>query len=417
MLCITTIVSGNYLAYARTLSDSVRVWEPDAEFRVLVVDRPVQAIQDAVKESGLNVTYVEDLGLPDIDQLAFKYDIVEFNTAVKPTHLKRLLAEGFDEVWYLDPDVRLYGPITPVREALSRASIALTPHSLAPVMDGARPSDIDFLRTGAYNLGFVGVRKSNAADQMLDWWEKRCLSYGFNDLGFGTFVDQKWMDLVPSYFDDVNIVKNPGCNVAYWNLHERRLNERSGIIQVNGQRLCFFHFSGVKADRADILSRHQTRHEVTKNSTLANLLSDYCECLRRNGQERFSRIEYTFGRFDDGEIISPHIRRLATFLGGEGDSPFASDGAIGRFRKSFEADIPKEMHLKQETTLNFSQAARKVIWTNRFVRLLVKALGLKRTAEFVRYMSLLNREANLLRVISRKEFEFSHREDYSRHIT
>ena len=416
MLCITTIVSGNYLAYAKTLADSVREWEESAEFRVLVVDRPVRAIRDAVAELGLNATYAEDLGLSDFDQLAFKYDIVELNTAVKPTHLKRLLAEGFDRVLYLDPDIHLYGPLTPVHEALDRASIALTPHSLEPVMDGLRPSDIDFLRTGAYNLGFIGVRDSPVAKRMLDWWEKRCLSYGFNDLGFGTFVDQKWMDLVPAYFDEVTIIKNPGCNVAYWNLHERMLKEEDGEIQVNGMPLCFFHFSGVKADRPDNLSRHQTRHVVRRGSILAELVTNYCGCLRRNGHDRFSKIEYTFGRFDDGEIVSSHIRRLATFMCDEGASPFKSGGAVGKRRYSLGSGIPKDTQSKQETTLNFSQSARKVIWANRFVRLLAKTIGIKWTAQFVRYMSVLNREANLLRVLSKTELDFAHRENSSRRL-
>ena len=36
------------------------------------------------------------------------------------------------------------------------------------------------------------------------------------------FTDQRWVDFVPSLFDHL-ILKDPGCNVAYWNLHGREL--------------------------------------------------------------------------------------------------------------------------------------------------------------------------------------------------
>ena len=42
------------------------------------------------------------------------------------------------------------------------------PHSLNPVMDKFRPSDIDFLRNSGYNLGYIGLSKGNQSIAMLD---------------------------------------------------------------------------------------------------------------------------------------------------------------------------------------------------------------------------------------------------------
>src|SRR4029079_9492182 len=111
------------------------------------------------------------------------------------------LVQGLDQVVYLDPDICLYDSPTPVIEAMQRAEIVLIPHALSPLLDGARPPDIDFLRTGTFNLGFAAFRRGEQSLALLDWWESRCLSHGFNDPGFGTFVDQKWLDLAPCYFD------------------------------------------------------------------------------------------------------------------------------------------------------------------------------------------------------------------------
>ena len=53
------------------------------------------------------VAYAQDLGLPDFERLAYKYDVMELSTALKPTFLKRMMAEGFERVVYLDPDIEL----------------------------------------------------------------------------------------------------------------------------------------------------------------------------------------------------------------------------------------------------------------------------------------------------------------------
>lgn len=417
MLCIATIVSANYLAYAKTLVDSVRIWEPGAVVRVLIVDRDDPEVRHAIAELGLNVVFAQDLGIPDFEEVAFKYDIVELNTALKPTFLKSLLAEGFEQVWYMDPDIQVFREVQPIRKALETSSIALTPHSLAPVMDGRRPSDIDFLRTGSYNLGFIAVKSSKESKKMLDWWESRCLSYGFNDLGFGTFVDQKWMDLVPAYFSEVAIVKDPGCNVAYWNLHERDLSETNGSVTVNGEPLYFFHFSGVRAENPSVLSKHQTRHQIFAGSILARLVDNYCRCLVSNGHARYSQIAYSFGTFDDGLSVSSSVRRAATFIGNTSVSPFSARGAlrVKLDRKRLIAAGRKSS--ARMTTLNFPADSLKVVWTNRFVRGLVMLLGIDRVAELIRYLSVLNREANLLRVVTKKPLEFSHDERYSRNPT
>ncbi len=184
--------------------------------------------------------------------------------------------------------------------ALDEAEIVVTPHALAPAMDGLRPSDIDFLRNGSFNLGFIALRRGAESLSLLDWWERRCLSHGFNDLGFGTFVDQKWIDLVPSYFESVHVLRHRGCNVAFWNLHERQLFEVNGSYRVNDVPLVFFHFSGVRADAPEVLSKHQTRHAIAPGSLLARLVSEYSASLLQMGHSSYSKLAYGFGRLDDG---------------------------------------------------------------------------------------------------------------------
>jgi hypothetical protein len=412
MLNIATIVSANYLAYAVTLGKSLQREHPEAKFSVLIVDRPTEAIKEAAAASKLDITYGAELGLPDFEHIAFKYDIVEFNTALKPTFLKRLFALGADQVIYLDPDIEVFEKLDPVLEELSTHDIVFTPHATKPVMDGARPSDIDFMRNGVFNLGFVALRKTDNALAMLDWWESRCLAYGFNDVGSGIFVDQKWMNLVPCYFERVGVLKHPGCNVAYWNLHERQLTfsgERK--ILVNGVPLIFFHFSGVKASAPEQLSRHQTRHKLTNGSVLQKLVSNYCESLNSNGHAQFSVINYSYGAFDNNVEITAFARRAATFE--NISNPF--DAKQHFYKKMMSLGALDKVHgLPSSNTLLFNQESKQVRLVNTSISIASRFLGINRMQALIKYFAYLSKEANFSRVILKNKFDFSHRENSSR---
>jgi hypothetical protein len=406
--CFATIVSPNYLAYARVLRDSLQVQAPQAQLHVLVVGRADAATRAAVEQSGLDAVFAEELGLPGFEQLAFQFDIVELNTALKPSFLKSLFARGFDQVVYLDPDICLYQAPAPVMEALGHAEIVLIPHSLAPVLDGLRPSDIDFLRTGAYNLGFIALRRGTQALALLDWWEQRCLSHGFNDPGFGTFVDQKWLDLAPSYFDSVQILKHPGCNVAYWNLHERHLSGNASGPTVNGAPLVFFHFSGVDATAPGLLSRHQNRHVPAPGSLLAELVRAYCAKLLAAGHEKFSKLPYGFGTLQDGTSVTPLMRRASCVKAMDARSPFDPASPLQRALHQAGLHPRKQARQSAVTTLNFDPSEPRVVRVNFLIRLLARIIGTTRLEGAIRYATFLGWGPNLGAVLLDRPFELRH---------
>lgn len=267
---LCTIVARNYLPYARVLADSFLEHHPDATCHVLVLDGAPPP------DAPAHVRYwtPETVAIADLPELAASYEITELATAVKPAFLARLLAETQDVV-YLDPDIRIYAPLTTVAEQLERSPIVLNPHLSEPLPDdGERPDDQDILLAGAYNLGFLAVRRGPETDGLLAWWSRRLKDACRIDIPAGLFVDQRWVDLVPGLFD-VAILRDPGCNVAYWNLPHRVLRRDAGRVLVDGGPLRFFHFSGFDRTRPDRLSRHQTRDLVARDPVLAELLRDY----------------------------------------------------------------------------------------------------------------------------------------------
>ena len=151
-------------------------------------------------------------------------------------------------------------------------SIVLTPHATRPYQDAKQPDEISLLRTGAYNLGFIGVAKTEESRAMLNWWQERCREHCVVQPEDGLFVDQKWIDLVPGFHPGTKILRDPGLNVAYWNLHERTIDSLDPP-RCNGSPLYFFHFSGLKTDRLEAISRYQNRFDLGGAPTCASCSS------------------------------------------------------------------------------------------------------------------------------------------------
>jgi hypothetical protein len=404
---VITIISANYLAYAKTLAFSVKE-AGHGRLLVLIADRKSTCKSILKDVLDFDFKFVEDLGIPNLYEMAFKYDITEFNTALKPFFLEYVIENIDDIVTYLDPDIFLYDQLKPIEDALQHSSILLTPHSTTPIMDGFRPSDIDFLRTGLFNLGFIAIKKCDEVKDFLCWWKSRCEKFCFNDTAFGTFVDQKWLDLAPCYFSGVEILKAPGLNVAYWNIHERELSKHNGKYLVNNEPLYFFHYSGIDIKAPMELSKHQNRTSLASNQYLHEVVTNYTILLSENSAGASQKILYGFDYLNDGSMISPLARRALLVNGESVSDPFESNG---NFQKSLRQSGLQCKGATSESainTRNFSKYKRIANYINFMIRLLVLFFGTNRVFKLLKYFSILARESHFQSILLRKEIDFSH---------
>ncbi len=126
------------------------------------------------------------------------------------------------------------------------------------------------------------------------------------------FTDQRWVDFVPSFFEHY-ILKDPGYNVAYWNLHGRELRAESDGYLVDGAPLRFFHFSGFDPRRPWLLSKHQgerPRVLLSERPVLAAICDDYRLRLEAHGATANGKQPYGWGRLPSGLPLTPRMRRL-----------------------------------------------------------------------------------------------------------
>jgi glycosyltransferase involved in cell wall biosynthesis len=333
-----TICSANYLPYARALHASVREACGDAEFICFVVDEARERLD--YKTLGFECIEVKDIGCSHMFDMAARYTIMEFNTAIKPFCMKWLLDNRREDcVVYLDPDVLVVSDLVELKQALADgASIVLTPHSLAPLDDGKDPDDIRLMRTGAYNLGFCAIHRSPAAFAFIDWWGKHLLEHCVVDLDNGIFVDQKFCDLAPCYFENVHVLRHPGYNVAYWNLLHRQIKYTgsAGAFAAGDQPLRFFHFSGVVPSDRTVFSKHQDRFTVRNIGDAKILLDRYIDNLNKHSlieSVNLFKLSYAYSTLANGLFFTDQMRKVYGDLNAPAPRKYeeAFNGDIGRF--------------------------------------------------------------------------------------
>ena len=268
---VCTIIAKNYLAHARVLARSFARHHPDGRFWTLIID-DFDGYVDAANEP-FEVLTPAEIGCEPFIHMAMRYSVLELSTAVKPWLLRHLMGRTGRPVTYLDPDIKIYGSLKPLDDLAAAHGVVLIPHNSEPIPpDDRMPSQVDIMIAGIYNLGYVSLAPGREVEDLLDWWADRLERDCRVDPKWGYFVDQRWFDLAPGFLSDMSIVRDPEFNLAYWNLHSRRLGWADGRYTVNGRPLKFFHFSGFDPQHPLVLSRYQNRVDVTNDPVLEQLL-------------------------------------------------------------------------------------------------------------------------------------------------
>jgi hypothetical protein len=290
---IFTLCSNNYLAQAKTLGDSVNEYYPNSKFVIGLVDYLDETIDyDFFK--GIDLIPFDQLGYPEFEDMLTRYNVIEFNTSVKPFYIDYLWKRfGTDQtIVYLDPDIYLYRPLDHVFEGLETHSVVITPM----FCEAPKETSLDelvALRHGMYNLGFIALKYSEESVKLVNWWKERLRTHCLIDKPRGIFVDQKWIDLAPMLFDGIFMLKHRGYNMAWWNFSERRILDSAFgyLVNTQDQYLHFFHFSGFKPGSVSITGRSaESQFSYESKPEMRQLGKDYEQKLLANQFDLLSNI-------------------------------------------------------------------------------------------------------------------------------
>jgi len=304
------VIAKNYISYTRGMVESFRKHNPGIDAYILVMDRSDGYIKPESED--FKVIFIDELVCDDLLKMFFMYDILEATCALKPFLMEHVLDRyNISKLLYLDSDILFTADITEIWKLLDSYSVILTPHLLdpIPVEDRYIESELNTLRCGSFNGGFIAVANNRDVRAFLTWWKTRLQKYALQD-DPPLYADQKWLNLVPTYLNNVLILRDPGYNVGYWNLFNRKIEIKKGKIVLNGYPLRFFHFSGLELKKLTKISKYQDWHRLRDFPALQPLFKQYKESAFRHGYAETKDWPYTYNYFDNGIPISKIIRRI-----------------------------------------------------------------------------------------------------------
>lgn len=327
--CVFTICAKNYIGLAQALEKSVMRYNDDVDFFVVVADEFDTGNEPDVADNVLIAKHVLDIDERLWINMAFKYNLTEFCTCIKPFSIRYFFTQrGYDTVCYMDPDTYLFSDFSYVYEKLDKFLVVTAPHITIPdyPYTGDLP-DRSFLFNGISNLGFGGFRNHPKVINLMKWWEDRLSIFCFGEMLWAVCTDQKWTDFFPAFlnYDEILFSNNMGLNVAPWNYFERKILKEGDVYYVVSRtgvsnrkdKLVFCHFAGYNYKEMSTTGvvNNQNRMRISNlrdYPDMGPLLDEYVKFIYSNRSlfNKFLELPYSYGTFDNGVKIDKLHRRL-----------------------------------------------------------------------------------------------------------
>lgn len=239
MLEFVVFSSPSFMNRTNICLDSIKKYHPESPIHLEMTENT-------------NGTYVEGLAKRRIEKLL---------ELIKEDNNRILVLLGADCI--------LYDRIDCLENLIVDKSMLLTPHVLNPPSQYAD----QIYKTGHANADILVINGWKSIP-VLEWLIKQDMIYAPER---GIFYEQTWLSSLPFIFNNIGIIRHPGFNFAYFNMHERKLIKQDAhyTVEFNGLTwpLKIVQFSGYEKGLLDKFSKHY-RNSVD-NQDLLTLIKDY----------------------------------------------------------------------------------------------------------------------------------------------
>lgn len=414
---VFTIVARNYVGLANVLAKSIFAANQHIEMYVFIADELTE------KPSQLdNVIYLEAKRVLDIAHLkwvemAFKYDLTEFCTSIKPACFNYLFNIYSDDtkIIYFDPDVFVFSSLDLIFNDLTDNFMILTPHITTIEEEySGEMKDTVFLGAGVYNLGFLAIRKCQQSMQLITWWHNELTDKCFIDKFDQMFTDQKWMNFITCFFDNgVLISRDLGRNIAPWNYYERKLVRDGAVFNILNRiggcektLLQFAHFSGLDYKNLSITkNKNVPSLRYSEYDDLLPIFAIYKKALSDEQVEKNMSLRYTYNYYSNNTpVLSIHRRIFRRLIETSlPQDPFDCKGEffmnLVKNRLLFSTNEQYVDKINEKDIVNFDTKVNKL---NRVFKVLKNIIGFKNYVLLLKFLIVYFRPENQIFLYDRK---------------
>lgn len=314
---VCTIVTRRALARACVLVSTLHEHHPGVRFTVLLLDGIANA--DAVP--GAHLLRADQL-LEEKDGLTIVGNPPgAVGVAVLPRLLESLLAQtDGGPVIYLDPGLRVLGPLVELEDMVNQHQLVLVTRTAAEAQSSDATAFAGPTGGGALSHRLLGVRAGEESDRVLKAWPR-----WFADDGSAIY---SWFDGLPAVAADVCVLRVPGYGLDPWTLPRWRPGG-SELLEVAGQPARLFDFSGLDPWEPCRLCDSQDAMDLSSTPALASLCELQARELLDAGYAEDIKRSERLGVLGDGASMTDTMRRLLIQALEDGElslSPLTDEG-------------------------------------------------------------------------------------------
>jgi hypothetical protein len=185
------------------------------------------------------------------------------------------------------------------------------------------------------------VAATEVGHEFANWWQDRVYHFCRADIPNGLFTDQRWIDLVPAFFQGVAILRSERHKVATWNLTTSEVSrDAMGKYMVNGNPLGFYHFTSFDSGDHHIMAAKNGGGNTAVNS----LISWYANEIKNLALDPLAKERWAFGFYSDGTPIVKAQRvvyRERSDLQQAFPDPFNASGYLSWWKTQGKIEYPE----------------------------------------------------------------------------
>ena len=307
-------VSADQLPVARLLAADLARLHTDARLVVLVLDGDPPA-GEPFETIGLAALELEQPGFLELMTTGPR----ELALALRPALMAWAVARGGGPAIWLEPTLRLFGPLDALATAAGDgiAAVPLHPLGESPTGFGAR---------GAFESGMLAAGDLAA----LRWWASATVAEaGRVGAAFEPGGDRQIAALIGSA-ERSRMLPEPGLCAGWWTFAAGRTLDGDPPL-IDGHRLCGLNLAGFDPRHPYWLSSEDVagRAQASSSVALATLLADHAERLLDAGWQPPADRRWAYGELPGGLAVDDDLRDLWALASTEGAAdadPFTAPG-------------------------------------------------------------------------------------------
>lgn len=236
-----TAFDKGYMSRGIAMAQSLFDKSPSSTLTVLCLDLESEiGVRELLPESSVTILRLHDIGTDFLLSIRRDREYREFCWTLGAVLCNYLLAQGHNEVVYLDADICFFGdPEVPLNEARS-GDVAAVEHRFP---ERLRHYEVN----GKFNVQWVYFRNTPTGRTVAERWFSQCVQSCKYDPQNGVVGDQKYLDDWPEICPTFVVISHGGSGVAPWN-HETYRPKKNGDqwTVCTGESLIFYHFHGLR---------------------------------------------------------------------------------------------------------------------------------------------------------------------------